>query len=228
MTRKLRHNLIGIPQYITQFGINRNACFFDKDDYEYYLASLAEAAARSHCQIHAYSLLPNNIHILITSVHEQGISRCMQSLNRRYVQYINTKHNRIGTLWAGRYNSCLVDEALLLDCYRYIELTPVHAKLVKHPSEYHWSSYNTHTNGAKTYFLNKHAEYLQLGTSDEQRKEIYFNSFNINGKEEANKQIRNAIRYGHIIGSDEFKKILEKKLSKSLTQRKRGRPKKAE
>lgn len=148
MPRLLRYALPDVPQHIIQRGNNRQPVFFHADDYRFYLVCLQEAAATQGSAVHAYVLMTNHVHVLLTPRWPTSIAKVMQSLGRRYVQYINTTYHRTGTLWEGRYRASLVDaEPYLLACYRYIELNPVRAGMVQHPEEYPWSSYRWHALG---------------------------------------------------------------------------------
>ena len=143
MARKPRFNLPGVPQHVIQRGNNREPCFYGDGDYQRYLGDLREAADRNDCRLHAYVLMTNHVHLLVTPMAEHGVTHLMQDLGRKYVRYINHNYQRTGTLWEGRYKSSLIDsEAYLLVCMRYIELNPVRAGMVQHPGEYRWSSYN--------------------------------------------------------------------------------------
>ena len=142
MPRKPRFNIVGIPQHVIQRGNNREPCFYSEQDYQRYLKDLSDSAKKHDCRIHAYVLMTNHVHLLVTPMVEHGISNMMQALGRRYVYYINKNYQRSGTLWEGRYKASLIDnERYLLTCMRYIELNPVRAKMVEHPGEYPWSSY---------------------------------------------------------------------------------------
>ena len=139
MPRKPRFNLIGIPQHVIQRGNNREPCFYAEQNYRRYLDDLREVAEKYRCRIHAYVLMTNHVHILVTPMVEYGISQMMQALGRRYVYYINMTYKRTGTLWEGRFKASLIDsDAYLLTCMRYIELNPIRANMVSHPGEYQW------------------------------------------------------------------------------------------
>jgi putative transposase len=128
MPRQPRPDVIGIPQHVIQRGNNRQSCFFRPQDYRCYLQQLHEATQKHGCTVHAYVFMTNHVHLLMTPSAKGAISRCMQSLGRRYVIYFNNTYRRSDTLWEGRYKSCLVDnQSYLLTCYRYIELNPVRA-----------------------------------------------------------------------------------------------------
>ena len=142
MPRRPRIKLAGMPQHIVQRGINREPCFFADEDYFSYLHWLQKAAADWHCAIHAYVLMTNHVHLLVTPETETGIAKLMQAVGRRYVQYINRSYHRTGSLWEGRYKSSLIQaETYLLTCMRYIELNPVRANMAPDPAQYRWSSY---------------------------------------------------------------------------------------
>ena len=86
--------------------------------------------------------MTNHVHLLVTPDEPDGLSRMMQSVGRRYVQYVNRIDKRTGTLWEGRFKSSVVQEAhYFLVCCRYIELNPVRAGMVTDPGQYRWSSY---------------------------------------------------------------------------------------
>ena len=121
MARLPRFNIIDIPQHIVQVGHNNLSCFFDDEDYEFYLHSLKLAADQYQADVHAYVLLPGSIQIVATPRVPQAISSMMQSLGRRYVQYANHRYKRSGTLWGGRYKSSLIDsDTSVLSCFRYV------------------------------------------------------------------------------------------------------------
>jgi len=142
MPRRARLAVPGIPWHIIQRGNNREACFYDEMDYRYYLQALEEQADKYHCRIHAYVLMTNHVHLLLTPEETDSAALLMKHLGQRYVQYINRTYRRSGTLWEGRFKSCLAqDETYVLTCHRYIELNPVRANMVDHPRDYPWSSY---------------------------------------------------------------------------------------
>ena len=142
MARLRRFALPGQPQHIIQRGNNREIIFAAEGDCRFYLDKLEEACRRFRCAVHAYVLMTNHVHLLMTPSDELGIGKVMQALGWVYVQYFNHTYGRTGTLWEGRYKSSLLDsEGYLLTCSRYIELNPVRAGMVGHPAEYPWSSY---------------------------------------------------------------------------------------
>ena len=141
MARLQRISPVGVPVHLIQRGNDRHTYFCSLEDYSSYMVCLKEYSKKCTVDIHAWVLMTNHVHILCTPQQEGAVSLMMQSLGRRYVQYFNYQYQRSGTLWEGRYKSCLIQaERYLIEVYRYIELNPVRAKMVKDPSEYIWSS----------------------------------------------------------------------------------------
>ena len=150
MPRRPRISLPGVPLHLIQRGNNRQACFFDDQDYLIYLDWLEEYAEVSRCTIHAYVLMTNHVHLPLTPDAGQSAGNLMKRLGQRYVQYINRTYRRSGTLWEGWFRSCMTqEEDFVLGCYRYIELNPVRAGIVEHPAEYRWSSYRAEKKGQR-------------------------------------------------------------------------------
>jgi len=142
MPRRARITLPEVAHHLIQRGNNRQACFYANQDYELFLKWLQEYATEADCPVHAYVLMTNHVHLLLTPMTSNGVGYLMKRLGQRYVQYINRTYLRSGSLWEGRFRSCLVQGArYALTCYRYIELNPVRASMVQHPAEYRWSSY---------------------------------------------------------------------------------------
>lgn len=174
MARRPRFAIAGVPLHVIQRGNNRNACFFDASDYRFYLECLAEAAEKYGCHIHAYVLMTNHVHILVTPNEDYAVSQMMQSVGRRYVGYVNRSYRRTGTLWEGRFKAALVDsERYLLVCSRYIELNPVRAKMVEGPGDYCWSSYRCNAHGVQDACITPHRLYEALGHDGETRQAAY-------------------------------------------------------
>ncbi|MBX9608764.1 MAG: transposase [Gammaproteobacteria bacterium] len=170
MPRRGRLAIAGVAWHIIQRGNNRAACFLAPQDYSYYLAQLHEQADRWQCAIHAYALMTNHVHLLLTPACAEGPSQMMRHLGQRYVQHFNRVHGRTGTLWEGRFRSCLAQsEGYVLACYRYIELNPVRAGMVFTPDEYPWSSHHANALGRWDPRIEPHTEYVSLAASQEER-----------------------------------------------------------
>ena len=214
MPRKPRMYLAGIPCHVIQRGNNRNACFFDENDYRMYLDYLQDACRRYHVAIHAYVLMTNHVHLLMMPDDSSGISRVMQSLGRRYVQQINTRYRRTGTLWEGRHKSSLVDtDKYFLTCMRYIELNPVRAGMVHHPREYRRSSFRANAETEIDTFLTHHPVYLVLGSNSSMRQNAYRCLFDDEIDDNDLGNIRKAIQFSEPLGTDRFKRQLSNTLN---------------
>jgi len=168
-----RLDLVGVAQHVVQRGHNREVCFASNEDFAAYAHWLQEASQRAKVHIHAWVFMTNHVHLLVTPQLKGGVSKMMQFLGGRYVPYFNYVYKRSGTLWEGRFKSCLVDsEEYLLKCYRYIEMNPVRAGMVKKPSDYRWSSYAINALGSESDLAKPHPVYLALGKNnlDRQRR----------------------------------------------------------
>jgi putative transposase len=227
MARKPRFNMLGNPQHVIQRGNNRQATFFAEADYRLYLDCLAEAARKYDCAIHAYVLMTNHVHLLVTPGQVESIARLMQSVGRRYVQYINYSYKRSGTLWEGRYKASLIQsEQYLLTCMRYIELNPVRAGMMERPEDYKWSSYRANAHGTKDELLTPHAEYEALGTTPEQQREAYRELFKAQLNPETLTEVRTALNGELVTGTGRFQAEIETMLGRRVQAGRRGRPRK--
>jgi len=163
MGRPPRLELPDVPLHVVQRGNNRAACFFNEVDRRFYLKCLATAALARGCAIHAYVLMTNHVHLLVTPSEAGAVGAMMQDVGRRYVRVINSIHGRTGSLWEGRFKSSLIDsESYLLTCHRYIELNPVRARMASDPRDYPWSSYRAHAFGAEDGLVSDHRLYRSL------------------------------------------------------------------
>lgn len=210
MPRRSRLALGGVAWHIIQRGNNRCACFYSDDDYHRYLDTLFEQSEIHECRIHAYVLMTNHVHLLLTPEHADGPGQLMKQLGQRNVQYINRTYRRSGTLWEGRYKSTLVQSAgYVLACYRYIELNPVRAGMVDHPGEYLWSSYGTNGQRMQGWKIEPHEEYLELGSTVQHRLNAYRSLFKSEIDPEIVDQIRKSTNSNYALGDDRFKDDIE-------------------
>jgi len=223
MSRQPRFVLPGQPQHVIQRGNNRDVIFVADEDYRFYLEKLEAACLRFGCELHAYVLMTNHVHLLMTPLAAQSIAKVMQSLGRYYVQYFNYQYKRTGTLWEGRYKSTLLDsEMYLLTCYRYIEMNPVRAEMVDHPSDYPWSSYACNAVGKANPMLSPHDLYLQLGDNDAARQSHYRALFDVQLEAHELDKIRNATNKSWVLGSDRFKERIEALTARQAQPKLRG------
>jgi putative transposase len=229
MARLPRLYLPGCAQHVIQRGNNREACFYDEADYKAYLSILKDAAAKYRVAIHAFVLMTNHVHLLVTPGDESGVGRMMQAQGRKYVQYFNYTYARTGTLWEGRYKSTLVDaDNYLLTVYRYIELNPVRAGMVAHAAEYPWSSYQANALGKPVQLLTPHPLYARLGRTDGERLSGYRALFRGRMPERDVMEIREATNRAWVLGSDRFKAQIEARTGRRSAPLGRGGDRKSE
>lgn len=227
MPRPPRYPLPDVPQHVIQRGNNRQPVFFHADDYRCYVDCLTEAAAAQATAVHAYVLMTNHVHLLMTPRQANSIAKVVQSIGRRYVQYINTTYQRTGTLWEGRYKASLVEaDQYLLACYRYIELNPVRAGMVQHPADYPWSSARWHACGQYDPLVTDHALYLALGRTPQERQIAYRALCRDRLEESVLHEIRATVNQCCVLGTERFKDALEAALSRRVRPGKAGRPRK--
>jgi len=223
MARFPRFILPGQPQHIIQRGNNRQVIFQTDDDYLFYLEKLLAAANKHQCDIHAYVLMTNHVHLLVTPHTKEGISKMMQMLGRYYVQYFNRHYKRTGTLWEGRYKASLIDtENYLFTCMQYIELNPVRAGIVKQPSDYRWTSYHYNALGQQDELVTPYREYKRLGRTKADRQFAYKQLFQTRIPDKTLAAIRETTNKDRVLGDDKFKKRVEKKLHCKLERNAHG------
>lgn len=223
MARLPRVCLPGIPQHIIQRGNNRQVCFASEEDFAAYTHWLWEYSRKYDVAIHAWVFMTNHVHLLVTPQTENGVSRMMQSVGRRYVRYFNYTYKRTGTLWEGRFKSCVINaEQYLFVCQRYIELNPVRAGMVKGPADYPWSSYRANGLGHASKLWQPHPLYLSLGRTDKERVGAYREMFIGQIDREVLNDIRRSCNQGMGLGSERFKDEVEALTGRRLRVLKRG------
>jgi putative transposase len=212
MARLPRFDLPGIPQHIVQRGNNRLPCFLDDGDRQRYLHLLHEALSVTECELHAYVLMDNHVHLLVTPAQSGDVARLMQKLGRHYVGWFNARHGRTGTLWEGRYKANLVDsEAYILHCCRYIDLNPVRARMIEDPTAYRWSSCACLCGNRDDSLLTPHATLLALGASTTERGAAYRAILREALPEDELRTIRLHLQQQRAWGSDDFRAMVEAK-----------------
>ncbi len=225
MPRHARLSIPGVPLHIRQRGIDRGRCFGSEADYHLYLGLMAELSPRFACRVHAYVLMTNHIHLLVTADEPDGASFFMKNLAQRHAQHFNRTSRRCGPLWEGRFRSSLIDsEHYLLTCYRYIELNPVRAGMVSSPEDYPWSSFHTNAAGAPSLFLEPHPEYLRLGATMEERTAAYSGMLAAGLGTSELEAIRGAINANAALGEEGFVAEIEARLGRIARPVPRGRP----
>jgi len=225
MARLARVSPVGVPVHIIQRGNNRQVCFADESDYKAYLHWLNMYANKYDVSVHAWVLMTNHVHLLCTPNTENALSLMMQALGRQYVQYFNRQYQRSGTLWEGRFRSCLIEsETYFLAASRYIELNPVRAGMVSVPEDYPWSSYKVNALGADSELGCASLVYESLGDNRTARASSYRALFDDALKEVFLTEIREATNRGLALGSDRFKKEIALLTGRRVTIAKQGRP----
>jgi putative transposase len=227
MPRHARAILPDVAAHIIQRGNNRSACFHRDADYLVYLDHLRELSRRHGCDVHAYCLMTNHVHLLVTPRAANACALLMKNLGQRYVQYVNRSRERSGTLWEGRFRSCIAQsDRYVLACYRYIELNPVRAGMVAHAGDYRWSSHLANAGGVRETWLVPHPEYLALGRNGDARRAAY-RALVASGLDAAQlAEIRSATNSGGALGDAAFRSLAARALGRRLTPGRAGRPQK--
>lgn len=228
MPRRARLMLPDVAVHAIQRGNNRSVCFPAENDYRHYLFQMGRLAPEHGCAIHAYCLMPNHVHLLLTPKEADSCAQMMQRLAQCHAQYINDRYGRTGTLWEGRFRSSLVQSgSYVLACYRYIEMNPVRAALAAEPAAYPWSSFKANGEGRADKLIVPHVEFLALGNSVASRLAAYRQLFAMRVDGELDDEIRTASRGGFALGGDMFKRELAVRLGRRAGRGKPGRPTKA-
>jgi putative transposase len=200
-----------VPAHITVRGNDRQDIFRCDADRYFFRSTLKEACVQHGVVLHSYVFMTNHVHLLGTGATASSVPKAMQCIGRRYVGYFNSRHGRTGTLWEGRYRATLVDtDCYLLACQRYIDMNPVRAGLVAHPSEYAWSSYHHYATAIEDPLVITHSTVLALAQSAERRALAYRRLFATPLDAEMLHRIRHASNHGWALGSDEFCRRLER------------------
>jgi putative transposase len=226
MPRNARRKIDGLPVHVVQRGNDRSPCFRREADHELYIGLLVELAPLFECDVHAYALMTNHVHMLMTPRRGDGPSHLMKHLGQRFVQHFNRSHSRTGTLWEGRFRSHLVDsDSYLFQCQRYIELNPVRAQMVSQPWMYRWTSYRANAGLEASLLVVPHPNYLALGANLEECATRYRTFFREPPGIAELADIRRCINTGSSFGSRDFLIQLEERLGRRPDAAARGRPK---
>ena len=223
MARLPRLIVPDVAMHVIQRGNNRQVCFYADEDYAVYLDKLKEYAKKYDVSIHAYVLMTNHVHLLMTPHTEKSVSQLMQSLGRYYVRYVNSVYERSGTLWEGRFKSTLLDsERYFLRVSKYIELNPVRADMVEDPADYPWSSYQGNALGKKIELLTEHDVYKRLGRSSKARRKAYLDLFKSSLDKQIVERIRDSTAKGWVLGNEIFKEQIERQTKRRVSPEQRG------
>ncbi|SMN01756.1 Transposase and inactivated derivatives [uncultured Candidatus Thioglobus sp.] len=229
MPRQPRLIIKDQPHHIIQRGNNKQIIFVADEDYQFYLKTLKDACIKYHCHLHAYVLMTNHVHLLITPKSDDGVSAVMQYIGRIYVRYFNDLHQKTGTLWEGRYKSAVIDsENYLLTCYCYIEQNPLRAGMVKDINQYPWSSYHYHIKAHNDDLIQPHELYLLLGQNTKERCANYQSIFEQTIPEKTIKIIRDLTNKSFVLGTDRFIIQIEAQFKRRIKPKPKGGDRKSE
>lgn len=215
------------PHHVIQSGIDKQAIFRDSDDYTAFLGWLKEASRQFKVAIHAYVLLPSHLHLLVSPSDGAGLGKMMQLVGRHYVPYFNSKYQRAGTLWQGRYRATVIEsDQYFLLCSRYIESHPVRAGLVAAAEDYPWSSIAHHIGVRPDPLIIDHSIFWALGNTPFDREASYKAMLELGLSQREVEALTEATLKGWALGSDRFKALLAKQVNRRVVPAKRGRPRK--
>jgi putative transposase len=223
MARQARLVVPDVALHIVQRGVNRADCFRRDADRLVYLALLQESSAATGCAIHAYCLMTNHVHLLVTPSQPTAPAALIYKLGQRYVPYFNRRHARTGTLWEGRFKSCLVESPrYVLACHRYIETNPVRAGMVDAPADYPWSSHAGNVGAMEDKLLTPHPEFVALGRDLASRRAAYLGLFGLPHDDAMLSAIRSSTVGGYPLVGDELKARLTFSSERTLEPGKPG------
>jgi len=217
------------PLHIIHRGNNRQDIFESEEDMIRIKADIKLALSKAACQLHAYVIMTNHLHLLVTPKDKESLAVFMQCLSNRYVRYFNAKHQRTGTLWEGRYKSCVIDSNnYLFALYKYIEMNPVKAGMVKKPADYAWSSYSRNALATADGLITDHTLYKALGKKFDQRCAGYKTLFRKLDISNQRKQITQATMRGEVYGSERFHNRVSRLIKRPTKLRTHGGDRKSE
>ena len=228
MARANRLILPNRTHHILHRGYNRGSLFFSEEDSETFLDFLGDALESQQCSLHAYVLMVNHYHLVITSGDAESIPRLMQSIGRRYTAYLNQKYDREGMLWDGRYKSTILDsDGYVLGCQCYVEANPLRAGIVFQPDKYRWSSYSHNAKGRVDPLLSAHPTYHALGATAIARRQAYRELFSRGLTKLQLETLRDATQREWVPGGDRFREEIKRALGRRIDPPILGRPRKA-
>jgi putative transposase len=223
MARRQRFLPVGIPAHIIHRGVNRQICFASDEDIAAYVNWLKEGARKYGVLIHAWVVMTNHVHLILTPTIDDACSFCMQYIGRHYVRYFNYRYQRTGPLFEGRFRSHPIQEdGYYLNCSRYIELNPVRAGIVNDPREYRWSSYCAQALGLRVDMWTAHSQYQQLGNTKRARQIAYRRLFDDEPNEALIHDIKRCQKTGFVLGTEKFRRDFEKLTGQPQSHQKRG------
>ena len=225
MARLPRLTLAGYPHHVILRGNNRQAIFKDSADMQRLLDLLQTHAKEQGVKVHAYVLMSNHLHLLLTPLQNDSLPKMMQAVGRSYVLYFNKRHGRSGTLWEGRYRSSLIQtERYFLACMAYIDLNPVRAGMVAHAADYGWSSHGHYIGRQNEAWLTPHPLYWDMGNTPFAREAAYAAMVQAGVNQEQQQALTFSALSGWALGEKSFVQGLQKQTTRRVNRAKAGRP----
>ncbi|MBV1914615.1 MAG: transposase, partial [Pseudomonadales bacterium] len=217
------------PLHIIHRGNNRQDIFESEQDMIRIKEDIKLALSKTSCRLHAYVIMSNHLHLLVTPIDRESLAFFMQCLSNRYVRYYNAKHGRTGTLWEGRYKSSVIDSThYLFTLYKYIEMNPVKAGMVKSPANYPWSSYSRNALAAPDDLVTDHKLYKALGKTTDQRCSSYKSLFDETDISSDEGLITQATMRGEVFGDKRFHKRISRLIKRPTKLTSHGGDRKSE
>ena len=225
MARLPRLSIAGYPHHVIQRGNNRQAIFSSTADYQALLGLMDENAKKFGVAVHAYVLMSNHFHLLVTPESADALPRMMQGVGRRYVRYFNDSQRRSGTLWEGRYRSTLIQtESYLLACMAYIDLNPVRAGLVAEARDYPWSSHAHYAGLRSDRLVTPHPLFWTLGNTPFSREAAYTDMVRAGVPPGQQIALTQSALSGWALGDPDFVADLQKRTARRVSKTQSGRP----
>ena len=225
MARQPRLTVAAYPHHVIQRGNDRQAIVRDDQDRQRLLDLWFEHARTFKVAIHAYVVMDNHFHLLVTPETDEGLPQMMQAVGRAYVRYFNLRHQRTGTLWEGRYRSNLIErERYLLACMVYIDLNPVRACMVAQAADFKWSSHRHCIGQVSDKLVTPHALFWGLGNTPFAREAAYAELVQTGLAQTDKEQLTRSALSGWALGSAGFVSELQQSTARRLAPRKAGRP----
>lgn len=225
MARLPRLTLPGQPHYVVQRGNNLQAIFVDTQDYACMKDLLREMGRRFGVEIHAFILLPNQVHLLLTPQTLESLPQFMQSVGRTYVRTFNNRYGRSGTLWEGRYRATVLEpQAWLLPAMVVLENQALVQGLTGRAVDYGWSSARHNAGAQVDGMVRLHPAYWRLGDTPFAREAAYAALLDRGVSEDVQEVVLGAALKGWVLGSDSFIEGLKNGTERRLQRQRAGRP----
>ncbi|MBF6630034.1 MAG: transposase [Comamonas sp.] len=225
MARLPRLSLPGQPHYVVQRGNNLQPIFMDVQDYASMKALLREMGRRFGVELHAFILLPNQLHLLVTPEAADSLPQFMQSVGRTYVRTFNNRHARTGTLWEGRYRATVLEpQAWMLPAMVVLESQAVAQGVASRAVDYVWSSARHNAGAQVDGMLRLHPAYWRLGDTPFAREAAYALMLDRGVSEEVTEVVLGAAMKGWVLGGESFVQSLQQRTERRLARQRAGRP----